>query len=266
MMHPSASAVRALVCGLPPGKWQSRLLCMLKVYVDDSGAGAPLLVVAGYIAPASRWIAFTEQWEAALAPLHLRGPFKMKDAIGLSANGYWRAGATSEARQKLRDAKLMELAEIIRANVGRLVWSGVSWDVYRLAMKLNVPREFRNPFFFVFVNLVGGLCEALDREGSKDKIEFYLDEKPGADTEAIHWWRFLQDKHPSWAWRIPKPLTPEKDDDLVPLQAADMLANSIWRSYAEGARPELAVLRGMDEIDAKIDEQAALRILSEMNP
>ncbi len=53
-----------------------------KAHIDGSGTGSPdLLVLAGYIAPASEWIEFSKEWQSRLDHARL-ARFKMNELAG----------------------------------------------------------------------------------------------------------------------------------------------------------------------------------------
>ena len=58
----AALEVLALVSGLPPKARMTRKMMMLQAYIDESCSDGKLFVMAGYIASAPQWIAFSEEW------------------------------------------------------------------------------------------------------------------------------------------------------------------------------------------------------------
>ena len=65
---PASAPISGLVCGLPSKKRGSRLMLMLKAFIDDSHSGptGPVFVLAGYISTAEKWASFAEKWQAIL--------------------------------------------------------------------------------------------------------------------------------------------------------------------------------------------------------
>ena len=59
-----------LVCGLANPHRDRKPLLMLQAYVDESKEdGDQILVFAGYVAPATKWLPFSDEWaECLFAP------------------------------------------------------------------------------------------------------------------------------------------------------------------------------------------------------
>ena len=122
----------------------------LQAFIDDSGSDrtGKVFVLAGYIAPASRWNSFSFQWEEICARHPATPDFKMTGA--LPPNGpYWRSLPAAD-RENARDQRLVELAESIRANVTCGFSVGVAWNVYDAVARGNLPREIDSPIFSYF--------------------------------------------------------------------------------------------------------------------
>src|SRR5947209_6090015 len=59
-----------------------RVLLPIQAYIDDSGGigHADAFVLAGFIADAQAWLAFSEEWQACLATSPAISRFKMREA------------------------------------------------------------------------------------------------------------------------------------------------------------------------------------------
>src|SRR5690349_3270968 len=104
----AASYVEALVSGLPAGQREHQALMVLQAYFDDSGssAGEPVYVLAGCLAGAERWAAFSTEWAQKLSD-HGLPHFKMSEAQALK--GPFSRGWEPSRRDKV----VYELAEIV---------------------------------------------------------------------------------------------------------------------------------------------------------
>lgn len=67
----AADAVRELVVGIAPSVAGKRLLVAVQAYIDDSYNEDGTFVLAGHVATADAWEAFSREWEQAL-PMGLR--------------------------------------------------------------------------------------------------------------------------------------------------------------------------------------------------
>lgn len=79
-MTPAQAAAKmwALVSGFPPEKARTRHFIVLQCYVDGSGTGSPdLFVMAGYIAPAEKWAAFSREWQERLITYRIFRTFRI---------------------------------------------------------------------------------------------------------------------------------------------------------------------------------------------
>lgn len=122
----------------------------LQAFIDDSGSDrtGKVFVLAGYIAPASRWNSFSFQWEEICARPPVIPDFKMAHAWRVHGS-YWRSLPFGD-RENARDQRLVELAESIRANVTCGFSVGVAWNVYDAVARGNLPREIDSPIFSYF--------------------------------------------------------------------------------------------------------------------
>ena len=82
-LHVAGEPVVALVSGLAPVRRETRPLLMLQAYIDDSGVGGPLLVLAGYIATAPAWAEFSRDWQE-LLDMRPRWPYAKMSEIAQS--------------------------------------------------------------------------------------------------------------------------------------------------------------------------------------
>jgi hypothetical protein len=70
--------------GVPGPARLRRLVLALQVFIDDSGKDdPPVFVLAGFIAEAAQWAAFSDAWDAELKQSPAIEHFKMKDAHSL---------------------------------------------------------------------------------------------------------------------------------------------------------------------------------------
>lgn len=65
-MNTARDYVTAIVCGYTRAVIQRRLLCMLRDESDAGNRTSGIFTVSGYVAFATQWSEFAEQWQRAL--------------------------------------------------------------------------------------------------------------------------------------------------------------------------------------------------------
>lgn len=227
----NARAVRKLVCGFPEPRRSKRLMLML-AYVDGSGTmnDSPAYVMAGYLGSAEAWEAFSGDWKAALDHPKAIEYFKMSEA-------WARRGEFAGWEEGLRDARLKLLSPIINRHAFSALIFVASTDGWKkhVVGKLN-ERYHDRPYFFAFHSIMSLAVKYLDSKGIKEKVDFVFDEEGGESM------RLMLESFDGWADVAPTHLKEyigsrpifRNEKEVLPLQAADMLAWHVRRSFADG--------------------------------
>ena len=152
---------------------------MLKIFLDDSGMGQPpAYVLAGWVANAKIWAAFSDEWQEILDMKPRLEYLKMKEAQNLSGQFLdW-----SEVRRNERLDLFMAIMQrydflgigaIVRHEVYEKVFAQIADKKYQRPSKgiaaeelalLNQKYEMRrmfSPYFCAFYELISNLAEAL---------------------------------------------------------------------------------------------------------
>jgi len=214
--------------GLSRTERRRRLILALEAYIDDSGSGdPPVFLLAGFVARAERWAELSERWDEAL-----RGPprleyFKMKEAAALE-------GQFKGWRGNDRDGLLAKLVKIIKDHVLVAVSSVVYHQDYREVISDKISKETDAPYWLMYHSIIETTYRWELANGLKEKVSFIFDEQ------------FKQSDIVQGAWSVYYEQAPEeykelfgdrpvhkKDTDVLPLQAADLLAWHIRREYYE---------------------------------
>jgi hypothetical protein len=219
---------------------------MLRGYFDDS-VSAEFFVVAGYIATAEAWVAFSEEWRAALDAEPRIQYFSMTDAL-------FRRGQFNGFTERERDAKLHVLHSIITKHITRGVAYVLSVPMFREVFRAGqITKTLDNPKFQTHAQAMtcGLVSEAARQHRLKmtGTIEFIFDEMdPTTLRELVAYWRLMKrDLRFSAHMGGADPVTAD-DKFILPLQAADFLAGASRRTRDE----KLAGIHAQDSTMAKM--------------
>jgi hypothetical protein len=150
---------------------------MITVYCDDSGTNyrTPFCVLAGYVATADDWQAFSEEWNAELNRPPRLSCLKMSQAYALKDQ--FSGWTESE-----RDEKLIRLAQVIQRWVSAGFGSFVSNQAFRSFVKNYVPRTVNHPYWLCLNAVIGGAMLSI---AENQQIDFVFD-RQGRDSNGEH--------------------------------------------------------------------------------
>jgi hypothetical protein len=230
-----------MVCGYRAEIRKRKMLVILNAYVDDSGSderasdSPGVFMLAGYMMPAEAWGKFSDEWAAEL----VREPgvkcFKMSDAE--YGDGYFQG-----MREEFRKLKVNELAQVIDRFKIKPLSCHFAWEDYRQIVRGRVNPKLDSPYFLLFYQIIK-LSHDLQielnishPEFGYHKVDFVFDEQGKIGPRAVQWYGGLKQILPE-PYRSVLGSTPvfKDDEDVVPLQAADMLA---WHLHRHLERPD----------------------------
>jgi Protein of unknown function (DUF3800) len=213
----------------------------IQAYLDDSYSAGGVHVLAGYVAPAESWTAFSKEWEQ-LLPRALPGKtgkhrFKMKEmahrmddvpaffnVISNHALYCFSVMTRSEDYDHAKDRIWSNNAELIwtpHEDIKNLMLRVLIWSLYD-----NVFGDDRNATW-----IKPG--ETLDLYIDNDATpEWVLD-----DEEWEHILRSVPEHVREYIGQKPQYVD---DEDCLPLQAADFLAWWVRKGYEDGNIPDIA--------------------------
>lgn len=211
-----------------------KLLAVLQAYTDESAAetGDQRLFMAGYVHTAEGWSMFSDLWIGALGlepPIdylhmveanNLRGQFKGWDA----------------AR---RDAKLSLLASVIEQLKPVSFEFSVDRRAYYANAKGVAPRGLAVPHFAATFHTIAGIAHHVTEDVGLDvPIDFVFDEQCGVSDDIGLFFPSMRKNLPKRSQAVINgdPLF-RNDRQVLPLQAADMLAWHVRREHEFGAGP-----------------------------
>lgn len=209
----------------------------LQVCFDDSG-NAPnqnVLALGGLLSTSTRWIEFTREWEAALTKKPGAAYVKYQEIV----HG---RGEFADARgwnDRLRAERLAELVEITTRYAMPVRFFRAMEHKHFLDHIRSVPwladarmSVINTPYTTLGDNVVSHVVAYLAREGLGDRCDFYFDTSEVSEEFMRGVWPAAQTFPPEIPMELlPKGVRPqlgslhfEKDEEFLPLQAADLIA------------------------------------------
>jgi len=194
---------------------------ILQVFVDESGRGqsSAAHVVAGFVASAETWLAFSEDWQAALDADPRLEYLKAREAMHKSGQfAGWSDGD--------RDRRIDAFLSVIHGHQLVPTRIAVPHKHYARIFKGKVHKKFDNPFWLPTYSVIMVTLRFLASREIDDKVDFVFDQvKPREEKLILSGWNFYR----QYAARETKHLIgrePQFDDDrrALPLQAADLHA------------------------------------------
>ncbi|WP_082474630.1 DUF3800 domain-containing protein [Sphingomonas sp. Leaf343] len=226
MAEPAGDSVRALVSGFPRKRRERQLIAMLQMFVDDSGINQPpIYCLAGWIATASQWALFSDDWQAVLDEEPKLDYFHAVEwkRLGDAFRGWQRSDA---------DAKLEKLIATISKH--KLIMSS-SIMLHEHYIEVfgdtkDVRRRFP-PYQMLLNHLVIQTADWLRSKGRTDKLDIIFDSQMSHDKIVLGFWDDLvANTFDDIGATLSNSPIFRNDKDVVGLQAADLLAWTIRRS------------------------------------
>ena len=198
-------------------------------YVDDSGKNdPPVFVLGGLLAEKSAWARFSVEWEKALAASPSLDHFKMADAN--RCQGVFKGFSKSE-----RDEKLRTLASLIDNHIEIGVSVAIPHTHYNKIFRGQMMRSMDTPYLLAFYLIQAATHKYLRMAGNSDVIDLIYDRQLDREQDVLGAHPTLIEGLASEILeRYPNPPIFADDKQNPPLQAADLLAWHIRRSWKDG--------------------------------
>ncbi|HKZ76891.1 MAG TPA: DUF3800 domain-containing protein [Pyrinomonadaceae bacterium] len=212
---------------------------MAKVFIDDSGSSKeePLMWVAGWVGEVSTWEKFSTEWDQTLNANNPKPIRYFKHSEARSRTKCFTSFSETEA-----DEKTVLLAETI-ANEHPIY--GVAYYVFRPFLNAmiekysvkQVHQYLKDPFYICLNSLVGYVIGSQFRNYPDDKVDFVFDGKPGSAqaNRVMAQWETLKEfgLGPETLRKNMGTILPMNDQEVLPLQAADLLASQLRLAWME---------------------------------
>jgi hypothetical protein len=204
----------------------------MKAYIDDSGSGgdSEWYVLAGYLGTVEGWNSFDDAWKHVLSDDPRIGYFKSSEAESLRSEGQW-----ASVSKERRDAKIDRLIEVIGRWSRRAICARMKQRVYDDLVKGQIPQAWDSPYYFLLPSVIGASINIERLDGESNPVDFVFD----SDT-----------KHKKGFNRLLPSLLPMQsyygslvnmiygdEKQVLPLQAADLLAWQIRRAFSVTGEP-----------------------------
>jgi hypothetical protein len=231
---------------------------MMRAYVDDSGNGQPpVFLLAGFVARDEQWEKFSAQWQEVLDGPPILEYFKMREAARLE-------GQFKNWTERDRDSRLWEFLSVIKRNVILCVKLVVADDAYDSVIKGRVAPGMENPYFLSFFGIMIGLIQYQEQAGLSEPVDFIFDEQMGKSDLVQKGYQGFVKFAPDSVKQLlgTRPIYGD-DKQVLPLQAADLVAWITRRYYDEKARgytDDNWVLRSLNEIETANYELTSERL------
>ena len=199
-------------------------------HFDDSGQGhGPIFVMAGFVSTVEKWRVFVEQWDAALKLHPSIDYFKMREEANLQ--GQFERFDPAE-----RDKRLRLFNQIIADNATFGIASITPTQDFYAVLKNKYSKSLDNPKYPAAVDNIIDTLVYMRKLVLAGKVTHVFDEMDKATfREILNIWSVFkrQNVGRQLARRMGQSPKMGNDKDVLPLQAADLLAWLIRRRYEE---------------------------------
>ncbi len=179
-----------------------------------------MFVLAGYVAPAEDWAAFSDDWLATLNAAPAVRELKTRDAMRLQ--GCFHGWTKAE-----RDKKLCDLYSVIDHHVSFELSAVIPMEPFRrIFINSPLPQKAKMPYFYALSAVISDIARHQISIGMTEKIDFVCDERLIEQQRILEVWPRVMETAPPDV----KPMlgnTPifKSDKEVLPLQAADL---EVW--------------------------------------
>ena|SRR5688572_24751802 len=235
----------------PRGK--DKVVAVLESYCDESGIheGAPVCVVAGWIATARNWQLFEDRWLRASGGVDFHGKeFFVRDPSGERVGPY-KGWSDDKAQTYLRglvhaittsDIKpvgsVINVAAFKSFSLDDRKWlTGASWSPKR--QKWLTSGAPTRPYYLGFVECLEGSALSVKKPGWT--VNFCFDQQHELAPWALLFFQNAKKGDSPQAKRLGDAIFKSKAG-VGALQAADMLAHSFYRTATSGINRDLQIV------------------------
>ena len=193
-----------------------------------------MLALGGYIAPASQWAQFSDEWDSLLNQPPRLTRFKMSE-LAATPSGMARAALFYALIEQYATAAI---SCVIRTDALVRVVRSTKWPSFVVD-----THHLENPFYFGFKAIMSGLALHQMQMGLEEPVDFIFDDQTEY-VRALDAWAYLKASTTPEVRRLMGDLPSFKRDECVkPLQAADLYAWWVRKWELDGIADGVSHLR-----------------------
>ena len=241
--------VWAQVCGLRSSEAGERLFMVLQAYIDDSRESEDgIFVLAGYVASAEAWAAFSREWEAMLPRATLQEDGKYRFKMSEMAQSPERMSRVPGFHYIINKYALLSMAAIVPVDELKRALARVYVSNYNVDWKVSINigfAEWNSPFYMAFRVLMDNFHKERLAEGplksllGDEPVDLYFDESSEKGAVLRVWDEYVSKREPEQKRLYGATPRFEDDEKFLPIQAADFRAWWIRKWAAEFGREGL---------------------------
>lgn len=220
--------LRRLYCGYPANALERKPVIMILpdrfVAHADESEERDIYLIAAYVHMANAWMSFADEWDDRCK--NYEPKINFFHAIEAEAG----EGEFTGVRREFRNLKVRELAEITKKWAPGSIYCWLNKADYDARYRGMVPSEYDDPYLVLFYWIINLMAAANVHFKIERPVDFIFDEKKGHEKRALNWY-FGVEKLASGSMRQLLGNTPifRTDQEVIPLQSADMLAWNLRR-------------------------------------
>lgn len=240
---------------------------MLQAYIDDSKSDGKLFVLAGYVAPAEAWAAFSDEWKAELDQAPALGEFKMAE---MNRRSSWNPNTWERCGR---------FYSIIERHVSAAISVTIPLDGFANAVRGSIwppgmenPEAIHSPYWWAYQAIITSLARHQDQLGLTEPVDLVFDEQSERAHGRGTWEDYKGTAPPEEQRVMGDPPIFRRSHSVMPLQAADLYAWWVRRWIVDGVSDGLerlafkwSITRDLIRYNCDLDEDSMRRNVEGLN-
>jgi hypothetical protein len=217
-----------------------------------------ILLLSALVHTVSAWERFSEDWEKSLKAPPALDHFHMRQFRQLAG---WKAID--------RDRKIISLTEVILKHEPHVVSCWLSTEDYDATIRQVAPSDMRHAYYVAFQCITQTVAEYQLCGNINIPADFVFDDEGDIGNEALLWYPAIKSSAPPKI-RALMGATPvfRKDEEVLPLQAADLVAwHKRRKKEISGLDTEIAATQRVDELpgaEREVPKNALIEMAAKM--
>jgi hypothetical protein len=203
-------------------------------------------VLGGFISSIEKWERFSDAWAAELAaPPAIR---LYKNSQAMSRTDEFAGWSYTDVQNKVS-----RLVAIIVSHVMYRIHVSINHTEFEKFMKFNEFEILTDPYYTLFLSIIGMVIIALDKQDERHPVSFIFDEQGSIGFKALEMARIINQNvrlhfTESEAQLLVGLPTFADDKQMMPLQAADLYAGNVRRVYLDNKTLYMPLRQPMREL------------------